>query len=156
MTDAATALIHLLDELARTRGRTVDAFSRIRVEAGLTDMEAVVLSAVVRAQRAPTVPQIGRSLGHARQVIQRAADSLAARGLIVFEDNPDHKRAKLLVPTMEGEAMQSRNDRKGLDFARRLTIGLDGAAIAAAAIGLGQVRQGLEANLRKLEAGTEN
>ncbi|MET0250077.1 MAG: helix-turn-helix domain-containing protein [Sphingobium sp.] len=151
MTDAAPALVQLLDELARTRGRTVAAFARIRIEAGLTEMEGIVLSAVMRAQRAPTVSQIGRSLGHARQVIQRAADALVARGLVAFEDNPDHKRARLLVPTDAGQAMQRDNDAKGLALAGRLTTGLDGDAVAATARGLGQVRQRLEENLRRIE-----
>ena len=48
----------------------------------------LVLSAVAGALSPPTVPQIGRSLGHPRQVIQRIADALVARGLIGFEDNP--------------------------------------------------------------------
>lgn len=155
MTDAAHAFVTLLDELHRTRGRTVAAFSRIRAEAGLTEMEGIVLAAVVRAQRAPTVSQIGRSLGHARQVVQRAADVLAGRGLVAFEDNPDHKRAKLLLPTDEGKAMQASHDAKGLDFARQLTSGLDGATIAATARGLSLVRQGLEQNLRQMERAAE-
>lgn len=153
MTDAAHALIQLLDELARTRGRTLAAFSRIRQEAGLTEMESIVLSAVVRARRPPTVPQIGRSLGHARQVIQRAADGLGARKLVAFVDNPDHKRARLLVPTDQGTAVQNANDTMGLEMARQLTAGLDTGEISAAVQSLAAVRHGLETNLRKIEQG---
>jgi DNA-binding MarR family transcriptional regulator len=114
-------------------------------------MEGVVLAAVVRAETAPTVSQIGRSLGHPRQVIQRAADSLEQRGFLQFEDNPDHKRARLLVPTGAGRAFQQDRDRRGLAVADRLTRGIDAEILAETAAGLRLVREMLQKNLREYE-----
>ena len=85
MPDSRSELVLLIDAMARLHGRLREAFSSARAASALSDMEHTVLVAVVEAQRAPTVPQIGRSLGHPRQVIQRApgvrhADLYSSRG----------------------------------------------------------------------------
>lgn len=46
-----------------------------------------------------TVPQIGRRLGVTRQNIQRLANELAADGIVVFADNPDHRTSPLVQLT---------------------------------------------------------
>ena len=94
--DSRNALVGLVDEIARLNGRLKSAFAASRRAVGLGDSEIMVLNAVVEAERPPTVAQIGRSLGHPRQIIQRAANSLVADGLIETRPNPDHKRAALL------------------------------------------------------------
>ena len=97
----------LLDEVIRTHGRLRSVFADVNAATGLTSMEAMVLTSIVGARFAPTVPQIGRSLGHPRQVIQRAATSLIAAGLVETRPNPDHKRAPLLVAAERGQALQA-------------------------------------------------
>jgi DNA-binding MarR family transcriptional regulator len=153
MLTSAQHFIALLDELARMRGRTIGAFRDIREGLGLSEMETVVLSAVAGAAHPPTVPQIGRSLGHPRQVIQRAADTLAERGLVAWRDNADHKRARLLVATESGRALQAQGDAQGLALAAALTAGLDAKLIAQAAAALHAIRATIEKNLRQ---GSEN
>jgi DNA-binding MarR family transcriptional regulator len=49
-----------------------------------------------------TVAEISRRFGLARQSVQRVADLLVEDGLAVYQDNPRHRRAKLLVPTPRG------------------------------------------------------
>jgi len=68
-------------------------------------METMVLTAVVEAQRPPTVSQIGRSLGHPRQVVQRAANRLIEERLLEAAVNPEHKRAQLLHATDAGKQL---------------------------------------------------
>ncbi|MET0370179.1 MAG: helix-turn-helix domain-containing protein [Sphingobium sp.] len=148
--ERATAFIQLVDEIARSRGRVDLAFRSIRSAHGLTEVENIVLTAVTHAERPSTVPQIGRALGHPRQVVQRAADALFARGLIEWRDNPDHKRARLLVPTAAGTALRQADDAEGLQLAATLTAGLDAALIARVAADLRAVRKQIDANLREL------
>jgi DNA-binding MarR family transcriptional regulator len=50
------------------------------------------------------VAQIARAWRLARQSVQRVADLLVADGLATYEDNPNHRRAKLLRITPEGTA----------------------------------------------------
>jgi DNA-binding MarR family transcriptional regulator len=52
-----------------------------------------------------TVAAIARSMGHARQSVQRIADILVNEGLATYEPNPQDKRAKLMALTPQGENM---------------------------------------------------
>jgi DNA-binding MarR family transcriptional regulator len=49
-----------------------------------------------------TVPQIARMRPVARQHIQILANELAEQGFVTFEDNPAHKRSKLVTLTQSG------------------------------------------------------
>ena len=68
----------------------------------LTRLEGLVLVSIVGSAQPMTAPQIGRALGHPRQVIQRSANRLQELGLIEEVPNPDHKTAHLLKATAEG------------------------------------------------------
>ncbi len=147
--ERAASFVRFLDEFARLRGRIQSAFDAVHVETGLSELDLVVLNAVTGAALPPTVPQIGRSLGHARQVIQRAANSLIERGLIETVPNPDHKRAHRLVATPDGLALKAEADRAGLARGAALTLGLEVQTIEQAVGALRQIRESLETNLRR-------
>ena len=55
-----------------------------------------------------TVAQIARTLGLARQSVQRVADALVSTGLLSYEDNPRHRRARLAGLTKDGRAVLAR------------------------------------------------
>jgi DNA-binding MarR family transcriptional regulator len=134
----------LTDEVLRTHGRLLSATAGFGTADGLTGAQLLVLTTVVRAARPPTVPQIGRSLGHSRQAVQRLADALVERGLIETADNPDHKRARLLMATQEGLAAYERSNRLSRSWAERVTDGMDPGELAAAVDTLRKIRQRLE------------
>ena len=69
---------------------------------GLSSARWKIIGALERSQTALTVPQIARVMGQSRQAVQRLADSMHKDGLVVFIDNPKHKRAKLVTLTIEG------------------------------------------------------
>jgi DNA-binding MarR family transcriptional regulator len=144
MPDSHSDLALLIDALARTQGRLRAAFASAREGSGLSDMEHTVLVAVVEARTPPTVPQIGRSLGHPRQVIQRAANQLIEAGLISARTNPDHKRASLLVPTEAGRAIQAAANRQAAQIAAGLMNDLDPAQVQQATALLAIIRAGIE------------
>ncbi len=95
-------LIRLIDEVVRLRGRLQSVFAEASAATGMAPMESTVLTAVVESRAAPTVSQIGRSLGHPRQVIQRATNNLIVARLLRTVANPNHKRAVLLRVTPLG------------------------------------------------------
>ena len=70
---------------------------------GQTLARWVALNAAAEAPA--SVAEISRRFGFARQSVQRVADLLVADGLAVYQDNPRHRRAKLLVPTRRGLAV---------------------------------------------------
>jgi len=149
--DSRHPLVGLSDELIRLNGRLKSVFAGARRSEGLGDSELSVLNAVVEADRPPTVPQIGRSFGQPRQIIQRAANSLIAAGLIETLPNPDHKRAILLRATERGTAMKRGFDARADMLAKSLTAGIDAEEIRAAAAALGAIRKQLESRLRAVE-----
>jgi hypothetical protein len=55
-----------------------------------------VMGSIVLSESDVTVPQIARNLGLSRQAVQRVANDLNTADLIIFDDNPHHKRAKLI------------------------------------------------------------
>ncbi len=68
--------------------------------AGQTLARGLVLEAVADAPA--TVAHVARTLLLARQSVQRVADLLVRDGLAAYEDNPAHRRAKLLRLTARG------------------------------------------------------
>jgi len=152
--DSRHPLVGLSDELIRLNGRLKAMFAGARRPDGVGDSEMTVLNAVVEADRPPTVPQIGRSLGQPRQLIQRAANSLIAAGLIEAVPNPDHKRAVLLRATEQGIAIKREIDARADAIAEEIANGIDPDSVHAASAALRAIRKQLEARLRGTNTGS--
>jgi len=97
--EAFTALLRQVIVLTRHFTAAGEALAK---PTGQTLARWLVLEAV---QDAPaTVAQVARALHLARQGVQRLADLLVRDGLAVYQDNPAHRRAKLLQLTARGRA----------------------------------------------------
>jgi DNA-binding MarR family transcriptional regulator len=75
-----------------------------------------------------SVPNIARAKKVTRQHIQQLADPLVAAGLAEWQDNPQHKRSKLLNLTSEGIrqfAKIRQREALALDKLSRLLAGVD-------------------------------
>lgn len=149
--DSRHPLVGLSDEMIRLHGRMKALFAGARRPDGLGDSELSVLNAVVEADRPPTVPQIGRSFGQPRQLVQRAANSLIEAGLIEAAANPDHKRAVLLLATPQGIALKRGIDARADEIATTIAAGIDAENVRAATTALRAVRKQLEERLRSGE-----
>ncbi len=143
------ALVDLISEAARLYGRFQSVAWPACVAEGLTGpAQLMVLDAVIRAADPPTVPRIGRSLGHSRQAIQRIADDLARAGLVSFADNAQHKTAKLVVPTKAGEALSRRIGARMAAWIDRVGDSMPPGHLDAAIATLRTVRVGIEDEVR--------
>ena len=99
-TPAGDAFTSFVVQVARLGGDFTATGEKLAALGGQSLARWVVLDA---AEDGPaSVAQIARGLGMARQSVQRVADLLVQDGLAVYEDNPDHQRAKLLAPTAPG------------------------------------------------------
>ena len=95
--DAFTELVGQVVRLIRLFTVEGEALAR---PAGQTLARWLVLEAV---QDGPaTVAQIARTLALTRQSVQRVADLLERDGLVVYAENPRHRRAKLLRLSPQG------------------------------------------------------
>ncbi len=142
-------MVMLVDEVTRLQGRLQRLFAGVREESGLGATDNLVLAAILESDALPTVPQIGRSLGHPRQVIQRSVNKLEEAGLIAKHPNPAHKRAPLLSATPSGTELKQRADRLALSSADQFLAGVDRARFAQLAGDLREARRAIEAYLRE-------
>jgi DNA-binding MarR family transcriptional regulator len=100
---AGDALTGLILEIFRVNGDLLSAGDALVGDLGQTASRWQVLGAVRESE--DTVSGIARTMGLARQSVQRTADALAADGIIEFVDNPAHRRAKLVRLTAEGKSL---------------------------------------------------
>lgn len=116
-TEKMTGVSHLrhpvcemVDELMRLTARFRTLFAEATEQAGVSPLAYAVFVYIAEAAAPPTVPQIGRSIGHVRQVVQRAVNELIAIGWVEAVENPNHKRAPLLQLSPGGEEFKHESD----------------------------------------------
>lgn len=116
-----------------------DALAR---PAGQTSARWQVLAGASHADM--SVAQIARTLGLARQGVQRIADLLEAEGLARYQDNPAHQRAKLLVLTHEGQRVLALIKARQAVWADALGAEIGESELRAASAVLGKVLSALK------------
>src|SRR5262245_40189092 len=99
-TRAGEALTDLILEVFRLNGQLLAAGDRLARPVGQTSARWQVLGSIDTS--AQTVSQIARSMGLTRQSVQRTVDRLLSDGQVMYQDNPDHERAKLVSLTAGG------------------------------------------------------
>jgi DNA-binding MarR family transcriptional regulator len=105
-TPAGEAFSELVVSVFRLDGLLAAAGDALAEPAGQTTARWRVLAAVESSPR--SVAQIARGWSLARQSVQRVADLLEQDGLIAYEGNPAHRRAKLVCLTPAGRAVLER------------------------------------------------
>jgi DNA-binding MarR family transcriptional regulator len=133
-------------EVFRVNGLLLAAGDALTRDLGLSSARWQVLGALELAGRPLSVSQIARNMGLVRQSVQRVADELARDGFVSYAPNPDHRRAKLVIPTRKGrEAFAAAMRRQGR-WARRIatSASLSNRAFRAAAATLGTLREALQ------------
>jgi DNA-binding MarR family transcriptional regulator len=105
-TPAGDAFSRLVIQVFQLNGLLLGAGDAMAKPAGQTAARWQLLAAIEAGPA--SVAQIARALRLARQSVQRVADLVVADGLAAYEDNPSHRRAKLLRLTPPGrEALET-------------------------------------------------
>jgi len=144
-TGETNALTSLILEVFRLNGCLIAAGDDLVADLGLTSARWQVLGAVALAPAAETVARLARAMGLQRQGVQRIVNELAAEGILTLEDNPHHRRAKLVRLTRKGEELFEAAGRRQKPWAKRLMKGLNAGAIHSAHGVLQMLRKKLEA-----------
>ncbi|MFK4085834.1 MarR family winged helix-turn-helix transcriptional regulator [Kribbella sp. NPDC020789] len=84
----------------KLNGQFLELAESLAKPVGLTATWWQVLGAVLHTPL--PVVAIAREMGITRQAVQRTADVLVERGLAEYQENPAHRRAKLVVATAAG------------------------------------------------------
>jgi DNA-binding MarR family transcriptional regulator len=127
---AGRALSELVVRVFRLDGLLTAAGDALAEPAGQTTARWRVLAAV--EQRPLTVAQIARAWSLARQSVQRVADLLEQDGLVTYEENPAHRRAKLVCLTPSGRTALARIQAAQLEWANALGARIGVADLRAA------------------------
>jgi DNA-binding MarR family transcriptional regulator len=99
-TPAGEAFTNLVLTVFRLNGLLLGAGDRLAAPVGQTSARWQVMGCI--DDEARTVAEIARIMGLARQSVQRVADLLVKDNLATYEENPAHKRAKLLKLNTRG------------------------------------------------------
>lgn len=124
------AFSELLVEVFRVNGLLLAAGDELARPAGLTSARRQVLGVVDHGPA--TIAQVARTMGLARQSVRQSADALAREALIVFTDNPGHRRAKLMTLTDAGRTALRQVERAQADWANAVARHLPHSDLRAA------------------------
>ena len=99
-TPRGTAFTELLLVVLAIHGQLMAAGDQITRPVGLSSARWQVLGVV---EHGPvTVAEIAKTMGLARQSVQEVSDALDEAGFVTYQDNPRHRRAKLVALTDKG------------------------------------------------------
>lgn len=129
-TDAGARLTDLILQVFELNGALLDAGNNLVRDIGLTSARWQVLGAAAMTGTPLSVAQIARRMGLSRQAVQRVVNDLYNAGLVDFADNPDHKRALLVVLTDAGQATYRQAEARQIDWSNRLAAGLEPEKLA--------------------------
>ena len=145
-TPAGDAFSELVVHLLRLNGILAAEGEALARPAGQTTARWQVLAMVEDAPH--TVARIAKTLGLARQSVQRVADALEAAGLVRYVDNPNHRRARLVSLTDEGRAALASIQAEQRPWADRLGAAVGEPSLRRANAILDRVLEVLSASRR--------
>lgn len=138
------AVTELVLETFRLNGRLLAAGDELIADLGLTSARWQVLGAIALSPVPLPVAHIARNMGLTRQAVQRLANEMERDGLVRFEPNPHHQRARLLMLTRRGTTAFDAAMERQRPWARSLGAGLGIERIKQAAEILRKIRSRLE------------
>lgn len=116
-------------EVFKLGGLLVSEGDHMGSEYGITSARWKILGALSLAGEPQTVPQIARSMGLTRQAVQRLVDAMRKDGLLFSQDNPDHKRAKLIDLSEIGRTVFLKLNEKQSGWAMECSTGITKAEL---------------------------
>ena len=143
-TPAGEALTGLILDLFRANSQLLTAGDRLVTSLGLTSARWQILGAIAEAERPEPVAWLARNLGANRQNVQRIVNDLERDGLVVFEVNPHHRRAQLVVLTEKGRQIYDAAGRLQVPWVNGLSDGLSVKEVEIAHRVLNALRDRLE------------
>jgi DNA-binding MarR family transcriptional regulator len=143
-TPSGKATIALILEVFRLNGRLLGAADRLVSRFGLTSARWQVLGAIALAPNPEPVARLARNMGLTRQGVQRVVNELLDEGIVALEENPHHRRAKLVLMTEKGNAAFAAAVQLQIPWVNALAENIEADRIVAASTVLELLRNRLE------------
>ena len=99
--------LDLVLSLFRLNGLLISEGDAMTKQLGLTHARWKVIGAIALSRAGLTVPGIARVLGQSRQAVQRITDVMVEDGLLLYTENPKHKRSALVTLSEDGKETYS-------------------------------------------------
>jgi DNA-binding MarR family transcriptional regulator len=129
-TQSAEALTQLILESFRFHGQILTAGDQLTRELGLTSALWQALGSIDEAPL--SMAQIARNMGLTRQSVRRSIQVLVEKGFVEFQENPDHRRAKLAALTEQGRVILEKVTKIYTDWSNRIAQDLSESELTAA------------------------
>lgn len=133
----------LFIESGRMNDRLAQASDALVADLGLTSARWQVLGVVVQSAEPTTVSQLARTMGLARQSVQRVVNDLVRDGFCRTADNPRHARAPLIVATAKGATAYREANARREPWATALAAGISDDDLRTALTVLKALNRGL-------------
>ncbi len=143
-TRSGEAMTALIIEVFRLNGRLLAAGDRLVAPIGLTSARWQAIGAIAFSPTPQPVARLARNLGLNRQGVQRIVNELAEEGIVAFQENPHHRRAKLVVLTETGRRAYDSALALQTPWVNALSEGVDAERIDAATRLIEALRERLE------------
>lgn len=105
-------------EIFKLGGLLINEGDRMTAEFGITSARWKILGSLALADARLTVPQIAKTMGQTRQAVQRLVDAMQRDGILEFNQNPEHKRAKLISLSNKGQDIYAKLDTIQAEWAK--------------------------------------
>ena len=143
-TASGKATIGLILEVFRLNGRLLTAADRLVSRFGLTSARWQVLGAIALAPAPEPVARLARNMGLTRQGVQRVINELLEEGIVTLQENPHHRRARLVVMTEKGNTAFAAAVQLQIPWVNALAENIEADRILAASSVLEILRNRLE------------
>ncbi|OLF05494.1 MarR family transcriptional regulator [Actinophytocola xinjiangensis] len=110
LTTGGAEFSELLVEVFRVNGLLLSAGDELSRPSGLTSARWQILGVIDHDPA--TVAQVARTMGLTRQTVQQTANALARDDMIVFQDNPRDRRARVMALTPRGRVALRQVERR--------------------------------------------
>jgi DNA-binding MarR family transcriptional regulator len=131
-TPAAKAWTDLILTLLRLNSDIVADGDRMTKDLSLSSSRWQIIAQIVHSGETLTVSQIARSMGLQRQTVQLQVDAMAGDKLVVFAENPHHRRSKLVHTTAAGRSAYREALRRQVGWANRTVRGMPAKSLIQA------------------------
>lgn len=123
------AVTRLILQTFRFHGLLGAAGDKLTEPWGLSSARWKALGAIARSGRPLHVAQIARNMGLTRQAVQRLVNEMVDGGLLAFDDNPDHQRARLVMLTQRGKKVYAEIMQEQVRWSNELAEGISPQAL---------------------------
>lgn len=141
----SAAGLDVIREAFRLNGALAASADALVADLGITGARYQVLAALSGLPAPEPVARLARLLGLSRQNVQRIVNELLTDRLVRLDDNPHHRRAKLVILTSRGHRVQEEAEKRQGPWANLLVTGLTQDQIANALHVLRTLRARVEA-----------